>query len=143
MSISTVTKSAPPIVVADVGSASQPWAGSRATLTSHRLNGAVAVISARGDIDASSGGALVEYTLGCAAACHALVLDLGGLSFFGTEGLQALQRVAAYCVLSGTEWATVPGTAVSRMLQIGDPLSLLPVAKTVDAALKYLARQSL
>jgi hypothetical protein len=44
-------------------------------------------------------------------------------------------------VRAGTEWATVPGAAVSRMLQIGDPHSLLPVAKTIDAVLKYLARQ--
>ncbi len=141
MSISTVTKSSPPVVVAYLGFASQPWVGSRATLTTHRLDGAVAVISACGDIDASNASALTEYTLGRAAACRALVLDLGGLNFFGTEGLEALQRVTTYCVLAGTEWATVPGAAVSRMLQIGDPLSLLPVAKTVDAALKYLARQ--
>jgi anti-anti-sigma factor len=130
-------------MLADLGFASQPWVGSRATLTSYRLNGSVAVISARGDIDASNASALTEYTLGRAAACRALVLDLGGVNFFGAEGFEALQRVTTYCVRAGTEWATVPGAAVSRMLQIGDPFSLLPVAKTVDAALACLARHEL
>jgi anti-anti-sigma factor len=143
MSISTVTKCSPHSVVADLGFACQPWVGSRATLTSRRLDGAVAVISARGDIDASNAGALIEYTLGRAAASSALVLDVGGLDFFGTEGLEAIQRVTKYCVLAGTGWATVPGAVVSRILQIGDPFSLLPVANTVDAALEYVARQSL
>jgi hypothetical protein len=84
------------------------------TLTNYRFNGSIAVISARGDIDASSTNDLSFYTVGRAAACRE----------------------------AGREWTTVPGAAVSRMLQIGDPLACLPVASTADAALAYVSPQT-
>jgi anti-anti-sigma factor len=111
-------------------------------LTSYRFNGSIAVISALGDIDASNANALMEYTVGRAAACRAVVVDLRGLTFFGTEGLEALQRVGTHCAQTGRDWTTVPGAAVLRMLQIGDPSSFVPVAPTVDAALAYVSRRS-
>jgi len=124
-----------PPVVADGGFLSPPWRGRTARLAIRRLKSWIAVISAHGDIDASTAGTLTEYTLGHMGRCRGLILDLRGLEFFGTEGFSALQTVSARCASTGTCWAVLPGAAVSRVLRICDPHASLPTAGTIEAAL--------
>jgi anti-anti-sigma factor len=116
------------------GSRSQPWERHTTRLANHRLRSPVAVICARGHIDASNADTLTEYTLGHLMQCRGLILDLRDLNFFGTEGFSALHRVSVCCAHAGIGWAIVPSEAVSRVLRIGDPQGLLPAASTVEAA---------
>jgi anti-anti-sigma factor len=135
--MSGITMNAPPApsVLPDSSYMSRPWEGHRARLASRRLRSSVAVISAHGHIDASNADILTEYTRGHLMRCRALILDLRGLDFFGTEGFSALHRVSVCCARAGIGWAVVSGEAVSRVLRIGDPHGLLPAASTLEAAL--------
>src|SRR6185312_5624678 len=128
-------------VLPDGGFLSQPWQGRTARLASRRLRSSVAVISARGDIDASNADTLTEYTLGHLMGCRGLILDLRDLDFFGTEGFSALHRISVCCAEPGIGWAVVPSAAVSRVLRIGDPEGLLPAASTVEAAMAIIQGQ--
>jgi anti-anti-sigma factor len=130
-----------PSVLPDSSYMSRPWEGHRARLASRRLRSSVAVISAHGHIDASNADILTEYTRGHLMRCRALILDLRGLDFFGTEGFSALHRVSVCCARAGIGWAVVSGEAVSRVLRIGDPHGLLPAASTIEAALVTFQHQ--
>jgi hypothetical protein len=95
----------------------------------------VALVSAHGDIDATNAGALIDCALADVTHCRALVLDLRGLSFCGTEGFIALHRISVRCAAAGTAWAIVSGAVASRLLTLCDPAGALPYASTVNAAL--------
>ena len=123
------------------GFLSQPWARHTTRLANRRLRSSVAVISAHGHIDASNADTVTEYTLGHLIRCRGLILDLRGLDFFGTEGFSALHRVSVCCARAGLGWAVVSGEAVSRVLRIVDPQSLLPAASTVEAAMAIVQDQ--
>jgi anti-anti-sigma factor len=120
---------------------SQPRESHRTPLAHRRLGSSVAVISARGHIDASNAGTLTEYTLRHLRGCRGLIIDLSGLDFFGTEGFSSLHRVSVCCAHAGIAWALVPSKAVSRVLRIGDPQGLLPAARTVEAAMAIIQDQ--
>jgi anti-anti-sigma regulatory factor len=124
------TASMPPVG----GFLSQPWERQTTRLANRRLKSSVAVISAHGHIDASNADTLTDYTLGHLMRCRGLILDLRGLDFFGTDGFSALHRVSVCC-------AVVPSKAVSRVLRIVDPQSLLPAASTVEAAMAIIQDQ--
>jgi hypothetical protein len=70
--------------------------------------------------------------------CRGLILDLGGLKFFGIEGFSTLHRISVCCARAGISWALVPSEAVFRVLRIGDPDGLLPAARTVVAAITII-----
>ena len=123
------------------GFLSQPWESHTARLAYRRLRSSVAVISAHGHIDASNADTLTEYTLGHLMRCRGLILDLRDLDFFGTEGFCALHRVSVCCADPGIGWAVVPSAAVSRVLRIVDPQSLLPAVSTVEAAMAIVQDQ--
>ena len=114
--------------------------GHRARLACSWPTSSVAVISAHGEIDASNAGSLTDHAVAHVTRCRSLILDLGDLDFFGTEGFLVLHRVAVSCARVGTVWAMVPGTAVSRVLRICDPQGSLPTACTVDAAMAAFPR---
>jgi anti-anti-sigma factor len=130
-----------PVALPHTGFPSQPWVGLTARFSGRLLRSSVAVISADGDIDASNADALIEYTLGHMTGYRGLVLDLRGLDFFGAEGFSALLRISVNCARVGTGWAVVPGTAASRTLRICDQQDSLPLAGTVEAALRTLTDQ--
>jgi anti-anti-sigma factor len=98
----------------------------------------VAIVSAYGDIDATNATALTDYALVNAVRCRGLILGLGGLEFFGTEGFSALHRVSVRCARAEIEWMVVPGAAVSRLLRICDPHGSLPTVDSVGVALANL-----
>jgi anti-anti-sigma factor len=100
---------------------SEPWESRTTRLAHRRMRSSVAVVRARGHIDASNADTLTEYILGHLTGCRGLIIDLRGLDFFGTEGFSALHRVSVCCAHPGIAWAVVPSGAVSRVLLIGDP----------------------
>jgi anti-anti-sigma factor len=101
----------------------------------------VAIVSASGDIDATNASILTDYALVNAVRCRALILDLSGLKFCGTEGFSALHRVSVRCAHTGKGWVVVRGAAVSRLLRLCDPHGSLPTVDTVEAALASLQDQ--
>lgn len=101
----------------------------------HPLASSVVIVSAFGAIDGLSAHALIEHAFAETLHYRALIVDLSGLEFFGTDGFSALYGISAHCTRTGTIWMLVPGSAVTRLLGICDPLGALPTAETVDAAL--------
>jgi anti-anti-sigma factor len=95
----------------------------------------MAVITAHGELDAANAQEFVDYALRHAPHTERLVLDLGGVDFFGTAGFSALHSVNVRCAGEKIEWALVPSSAVTRLLKICDPDSALPICGSVDAAL--------
>jgi anti-anti-sigma factor len=95
----------------------------------------MAVVAAHGELDAANAQEFVDYALRHAAHIAGLVLDLGGVDFFGTAGFSALHTLNVRCAAESIEWAMAPSDAVTRLLRICDPDSALPVCSTVDAAL--------
>jgi anti-anti-sigma factor len=110
-------------------------------LVSYRLRSSVVVVRAYGDIDATNAHTMTDYALGHATSDLALIVDLSGVDFFGTEGFSALHRVAVGCARDDRAWSLVPGTAVSRLLRICDPHGSLPAADTLAAALAIVQHQ--
>jgi anti-anti-sigma factor len=98
----------------------------------------VAVITAHGELDASNCHEFSDYAVRHVDHCQQLVLDLGGVDFFGTAGFSALHTVDVRCAHAKVDWALVPSPAVSRLLRICDPDSALPIDRTVEAALSAL-----
>lgn len=109
-----------------------------ASFTTRWLQPSVAVITVKGELDASNSQDLVDYVLTDAESIQRLALDLTGVDFFGTAGFSALHTLNVQCAGAGVEWALVPSTAVSKVLRICDPDSALPIAATMSAALSQL-----
>jgi anti-anti-sigma factor len=114
---------------------SKPDTVQLARLDTHWTTSSVAIVSAHGDIDKTNALTLTEYSLADLTRCRGLILDLTGLEFFGAAGFSALHRISVSCARAGTNWALVPGAAVSVVLRVCDPDGWLPAADTVSAAL--------
>jgi anti-anti-sigma factor len=76
------------------------------------------VISAHGDIDASNASDLIVFVRHAIGPYRGLVLDLRGVTFFGTEGLSAL-RIIDQEHTPASHLAVVPSPAVVRLLKLG------------------------
>lgn len=114
------------VVVTDLGT-HVVTARPRLSLTVRRRSGQM-VISVRGEVDASNAK---EFALGvCDAALRSrtLTLDLTRIDFMALDGLSALHAVNARLAARDTVWAVVPGAAVLRVLELGDPEQLIPRA---------------
>jgi anti-anti-sigma factor len=109
-----------------------------ATFTTRLLSPSVAVVTARGELDASNAQELADYALRHTERTERLVLDLSEVEFFGTAGFSALHTLNVRCAGAGVEWVLVPSHAVSRLLKICDPDSTLPMESKLPAALSHL-----
>jgi anti-anti-sigma factor len=109
-----------------------------ATFATRWLYPSAAVVTARGELDASNAQELVDYALLHTEHAERLALDLTEVDFFGTAGFSALHSLNVRCAGAGVEWVLVPSQAVKRLLRICDPDSALPMASTLPAALARL-----
>jgi anti-anti-sigma factor len=109
-----------------------------ASFATRWLQPSVAVITARGELDAANAQELVDYALRDLDRTQRLALDLSGVDFFGTAGFSALHTLNVRCAGAGVEWVLVASKAVDRLLRICDPDSTLPIATTLPAALSHL-----
>src|SRR4051794_25715717 len=87
------------------------------TLSTQWLNATVVRISASGEIDASNTAELLDYVLRRGANCRSLILDLKGVTFFGSAGFSALKTIDSRSSQASVSWMLVPGPAVSRLLK--------------------------
>lgn len=104
------------------------------------LSATTVLVSAFGEIDAASATELSESIERHLGGYRQLVLDLSGLSFFGTAGYSVLHRVHSRCLRSAMVWVLVPGKEVERLLRVCDPDGILPTAPNIVSAVATLAR---
>jgi anti-anti-sigma factor len=98
-------------------SAVEPPVG-RLSLTTEELNPEAVRIAVAGDLDASNHDQFAAYVLGRTAECRRLVLDLRGLEFFSTAGINAISVIDGWCVQAGIEWTLQANQMVTRVLEI-------------------------
>ena len=90
-------------------------------------SGAVVVV-ARGEVDASNCGELLDLVDCVLRSSRNLVLDCSAVGFFAVEGFTMLQRVNVMCARSGAGWVLLPSASVHRVLAVCGPGSaLVPV----------------
>jgi anti-anti-sigma factor len=97
-------------------------------------NPSTAIVTVDGEIDAVNAIAFVDHALRDADRMRDVVIDLTGVTFFGSAGFAALHTLNVRCASAGIGWEFVPGKAVSRLLRICDPESSLPVRRSVETA---------
>ena len=108
------------------------------TLASSRPAAGCVVLTVAGEVDLLTTPALdAEITKQLTGgSLTTLVLDLGGVVFFGSSGLAALIRAASVAREHGVRLLLVAaGRAVLRPLEVTTTASLFDVHPTVDAAL--------
>jgi anti-anti-sigma factor len=103
--------------------------------TSSLIGSTMVLVTSEGEIDACNARGLAAYIEGVLAGKRRLILDLRGLTFFGTPGFSALHYVHVTCSRRDVNWVLVPGAEVSRILRICDPQQRLPVADTLEHAI--------
>ncbi|GAS99025.1 anti-anti-sigma regulatory factor [Mycolicibacterium canariasense] len=101
---------------------------------------ATAVLSVFGELDAANSREFSDYVVLHLPHVRELVLDLTGVEFFGTAAFSAMRTMGARAAGEGIDWSVVPSHAVSRLLRICDPNSLLPIEESVASALLRLQR---
>jgi anti-anti-sigma factor len=117
--------------------AAPPAASSRPgslCIRTERLDPSTVLVGADGELDAANARQLVDH-VACITATHStLVVDLGGLTFFGTEGLWAVNKIIAASAKRHATPLLVAGPEVARLLRICDPHGALrTVGSVVDA----------
>lgn len=113
--------------------------GGTARFTAHWHRPAAILVSAAGEIDAVNASHLTEYATRYLDGHRALVLDLQGLRFFGTDGLVALDEIRCHCAMQGTEWSLIPGRAVAKLLEISGDSSTYPLSDSMPEVWRKLA----
>jgi anti-anti-sigma factor len=96
------------------------------------------VVTAHGELDAANAQDFVDYALRHHADMDGLILDLSGVSFFGTAAFSALHTLNVRCAGVGVAWVLLPSTAVARLLRICDPDATLPICDSIDSGLSVL-----
>ncbi len=100
----------------------------------------LSVVTAVGEVDAANGRDLGRYVERHTATASQLIVDLTGVTFFGSQGFSALHYMSVSCARIDVDWVIVPGGEVRRMLRICDPQGELPLADNVEAARARLER---
>lgn len=114
---------------------------SRARFCAQWLWPATSVISVEGELDASNSAELTECGIRNSRPRGQLVLDLSAVEFFGVGCFACLHTLNVRCAGEGIDWVLIPSAAVSRVLQICDPVGALPVSNELPAALSMLRDQ--
>lgn len=113
----------------------QPRPRSRTRLQVTAQDGTV---EALGEVDAANAKSFSDQV--CAAisamddAVGEVTVDLSGVRFFAVDACTALHAVNAHLMRVDRVWSVVPGPAVSRVLGLCDPASVIPVADSEELA---------
>lgn len=94
------------------------------------------VLSVLGEIDLVTVPALETAIAEHVAAAPSLVLDLSGVTFFGSLGLAALMRGMTLAEERGTRLMLVVGVRVRRTMELTRTEELFIVHNSVEEALK-------
>ncbi len=110
--------------------------------TEHRHD--IVIVRAMGEIDLSTAAEIdhaVAVALDLAGASATVVLDLTGVTFFGSAGVWALVRARRECAGRGTALVVTAGPAVRRILRITHLDELLTVVASGESAPVVAATQ--
>ncbi len=97
------------------------------------------VLTISGDIDAGNIEGLRAYATRLVPVGNALVLDLGAVKCFESQGLLLLSAVADACGRAELPWALITSHAVDQVLRVCEDDDILPVASSVPDAMQYFA----
>ena len=117
-----------------------PLVRDRARFTRASVGPSIELIAAFGEIDAANALALGRFVEAELDRTSRLIVDLRGLSFFGTQGFSILHRINVMCSRHAVNWVVIPGAEVDRLLRICDPDACLPVADSLDEAVATATR---
>ena len=104
------------------------------------IGSAMVSVTAVGELDAHNSRDLAEYIETILDGQRRLIVDLRGLTFFGTQGFSALHYINVTCSRRDVNWIVVSGREVDRILRICDPESALPAVETLDSAIAAVTR---
>ena len=103
-------------------------------IRNERLNPSTLLVDAAGELDAANARQLVDHVAAIEDPHSTLIVDLRGLTFFGTEGLWAVNKIIAASAKRHATPVLVAGPEVRRLLRICDPHGALrTVSSVVDA----------
>jgi anti-anti-sigma factor len=126
---------------ANTAAAAAPGAPHKpASFASSLIGLAMVLVTADGELDACNAWDLADYVERVVDAKRRLIVDVRGLSFFGTQGFSSLHHINVACSRTEVNWVVVPGSEVSRLLRICDPERALPIAETLDSAIGVVSR---
>lgn len=97
------------------------------------------VVSVSGELDASNIHRLRDCVQRLARCGGPFVLDLTGVDFLTAQGIRVLFGFDEQCRDADVKWALVPGRPVSRLLRICDIDGRLPIAHTINDALRRVS----
>ncbi|KUI35713.1 anti-anti-sigma factor [Mycobacterium sp. GA-2829] len=124
----------------DPSAAEAPQRCGRAEFSIRPVSSTLSTVRAVGEVDATNGRDLGRYVERHITSSTQLIVDLTGVTFFGSQGFSALHYMSVGCTRIDVDWVIVPGREVRRLLRICDPQGELPLADTVDAARTRLDR---
>jgi anti-anti-sigma factor len=90
----------------------------RLSLGTEWLNAHAVRIIVAGEVDASNFSEFADYVFRRAANSRRLVLDLRGVEFFGTAGVNVVSMVNARCERAGVEWTLLANPTVTKVLRM-------------------------
>ncbi|GLP73970.1 sulfate transporter [Mycobacterium antarcticum] len=120
------------------GKPSQPR--DRVRLATSSVRSSIVLITVDGEVDAANALDLSRYAEARLDTVSRLIVDLRGLTFFGTQGFSILHRINVMCSRHAVNWVLVSGDEVDRVLHICDPDGGLPVARTLESAITAVVR---
>ncbi|BDX30548.1 sulfate transporter [Mycobacterium antarcticum] len=104
------------------------------------IRSSIVLITVNGEVDAANALELGKYAEARLDTVSRLIVDVRGLTFFGTQGFSILHRINVMCSRHAVNWVLLPGGEVDRVLHICDPDGGLPVAHTLESAITAVVR---
>ena len=116
----------------------QSWQRSGSAEFSVRPGPSATVITAHGELDAANANQITVFVERAVRDSSHVIVDLRGLTFFGTAGFSALHRINVVCSAAGVPWVLAAGRAADRVLRICDPDHTLP---TTDSLPEFVSEE--
>lgn len=88
-----------------------------------------ATVCVGGEIDASNAKDFAVAVCAAVVDARRVTLDLSELEFIAIDGVAALHAVNAHLTRADVPWCVLPGSAVSRVLELCDPERLIPLVQ--------------
>ena len=85
-------------------------------------------ITVAGNVDMCTAHQFSDYVFRRAGNCKHLILDMTRVTFFDCAGFSALFDVDERCRQANVTWIVQPAPCVSRVVDICDPFSELPMS---------------
>jgi anti-anti-sigma regulatory factor len=97
------------------------------------------VVSISGCIDESTIDGLIERVVHYILAEKPVILDLGDVRAFATQGVALFEAVDDRCDAAGVEWSLVTSQPVTRALRLRGDHNTYPTAESVPEALHHFS----